>query len=148
MKKIVASVLIDRPPEAIWKFITNPSNDPRWDANTVESKLTSTGPLGVGSTVQFRRSTFPKIMNYRILEYEPNRKVTFEFTSGPIKGSILSMNLEVVEGKTRLTETDDYKFSGFYKLLMPFSGGEGKGKREAEARVGNVKRILESEAKS
>ena len=100
----------------------------------------------MGMILQFRRSTFPKISNVLVLEYEPNRKFTFEFTSGPIKGSIITMSLELVEGKTRFTETDDYKGSGFYKLLVPFM--KGSGKREAEARVGNIKRILESEAKS
>ena len=146
MAKIVTSVLIDRPPEVIWKFTTDFSNDPKWDPGVVETKQTSPGPLGVGTTVQFRRSKFPKIMNYRILEYEPNRKFTFEFTSGPIKGSIITMSLEVVEGKTRVSEIDNYQGSGFYKLLVPFM--KGSGKREAEARVGNIKRILESEAKS
>ena len=146
MEKIVASVLINRPAEAVWKFITDWSNNPKWDKDSVETKQTPTGPLGVGTTLQFRRCTFPKISDARVLEYEPNRKFTFEGTSGPMKGLIVTMSLEAVEGKTRLTETDDYKLGGFYRLLVPFMVGTPK--RNAEARVGNVKRILESEAKS
>jgi len=146
MAKIVTSILIDRPPEAVWKFATDLSNSPKWDVDCVETKQTSTGPLGVGTTLQYRRSTNPKINDERVLEYEPNRKFTFEFTSGPMKGSIVTMSLEVTGGKTRVTETGDYKLSGFYRLLVPFMGGMGK--RKAEGRVGNLKRILESEAKS
>ena len=146
MKEIVASVLINRPPEAIWKFVTDWSNNPKWDTDSVETKQTSPGPVGVGTTFQFRRSTSPKIQDGRVLEYKPNQKFAFEFTSGPGKGSRITMSLEAVEGKTRFTETDDYKIGGFYKLLVPFMGGQAK--RNAEARVGNVKRILESEAKS
>lgn len=146
MKKIVASVLIDRPVEAAWKFVADLSNIPKWQAECVEMKQTSSGPAGVGATFLYRRATNPKINDARIIGYEPNRQVTLEFTSGLIKGSTGNISLETVEGKTRLTETDDYKLGGLYSLLTPFMGGQAK--RNAEAHVGNLKRILESEKKS
>jgi len=54
--------------------------------------------------------------------------------------------METIEGKIRLTETADWKFSGVYKLVGPFLTRMAK--RESAARVGNLKRVLESEAKS
>jgi hypothetical protein len=58
---------------------------------------------------------------------------------------ISTMSLEAIEGKTRLTDTDDYKIGGFYRLVIPFMRGQAK--RNNEARLGGAKRILESEAK-
>jgi uncharacterized protein YndB with AHSA1/START domain len=147
MEKILASVVIDRPAEAVWKFTTDWSNNPKWDKNCVETKQTSAGPIGVGSTGQYRRSSFPKINDWQVVEYEPNRKFSFKFASGPMKGTVVAMTLETVEGKTRLTETDDYKIGGIYRLALPFMGGQSRAKREAEGRIGGIKRVLESESK-
>jgi len=63
-----------------------------------------------------------------------------------LKGSIVTLSFDTIDGKTKLTETDDYKISGFYRLLVPFMGGRVK--EYAEGRMGNVKRIMESEAKT
>jgi hypothetical protein len=54
--------------------------------------------------------------------------------------------MEAVEGETRLNGSYEYKFNGFYKLVGPFMGGMLK--RENAGRVGNIKRLLESEAHS
>jgi hypothetical protein len=84
------------------------------------------------------------VLNARAIKYEPNRKFTLEFTSGPIRGSRVSYGIETIGGKTKLTRTFDVKFSGFYKLVGPFVARGAK--TEGGAEVGNVRRILESEA--
>jgi hypothetical protein len=142
----VASVLIDRSAEAVWKFMMTFTNYPKFDPAVLEVKQTSTGPLGVGTTFLLRQQRNPKITDARVIEYEPNRKFAFDCTSGMLKGSLVTVSFETIDGKTKLTETDDYKINGFYRLLVPFMRGQAKG--YAQGRMGNVKRILESEAKS
>jgi uncharacterized protein YndB with AHSA1/START domain len=142
--KFEASVMIDRPIEEVWKFITDLSKLPKWNTEILEAKQTSAGPLGVGTTLQVRSSNM--VENAKVIEYEPGRKCAFEFTSGPIKGSIESSSVETIEGKTRFTRAGDVKFSGFYKLVGPFI--TPRWRREYLASLGNVKRIMESEAKS
>lgn len=145
MAKTETSVIADCPAEQVWKFITDFGNYPKWDPVIVELKKTSAGPLGLGTTLEVRRKdkrTIPE----RVIEYEPNRKFTFVVTSGPAKGTKGTFSIENIEGKTRLTEAADWKFSGFYKLVGPFVAGNAK--RESAARVGNIKRVLESEAQS
>jgi uncharacterized protein YndB with AHSA1/START domain len=144
MAKIEASVMIDRPVEEVWKFVTDLSKLPKWNTEVLEAKQTSPGPLGVGTTLQIRSSNI--VENAKVIEYEPGRKCAFEITSGPIKGSTENSNVETIEGKTRFTRTGDVKFSGFYKLVGPFI--TPRWRREYVASVGNLKRILESEAKS
>jgi uncharacterized protein YndB with AHSA1/START domain len=145
MVKIEESVMIDRPVEEVWKFVTDLSKLPKYQTAVVEAKQTSAGPIGVGSTFEIRRkdnTTTPQ----RCIEYEPNRKFSMEVTSGPVKGTIFIYSVETVEGKTRFTSTGDMKYNGLYKLLGPFLSSSMR--KEDIAAVGNVKRILESEAKS
>ena len=144
MAKIVASVTINRKAEEVWRFITDWSNSPKWDIGIIEMKQTSTGPFGVGTTfTQIRRST-PKETDMRVIEYELNRKFVLEVPTGPGKGSIFTYEMQDAEGKARFTETDDYTWNGFYRVLGPFLGGTVR--KNCASRVGNIKRLLESEA--
>ena len=138
--------MIDRSAEAVWNFMMTLTNYPKFDPAVLEVKQTSTGPLGAGTTFMLRQQRNPKTTDARVIEYEPNRKFVFDCTSGVLKGSIVTLSFDTIDGKTRLTETDNYRINGFYRLLVPFMGGQVK--RYAEGRMGNVKRILESEAKT
>ena len=145
MVNVEVSVMIDRPVEEVWKFITDLSKVPTWDTRVLEMKQTSTGLLGVGSTGEFREKMRNMTISIRITEYDPNRRCSFEHTSGPMKGSIMTESIENIEGKTRFTFSHDLKLSGFYKLLGVM---KGRMRREVVASLNNAKRILESEAKS
>ena len=143
-----ASVVIDRPAEAVWSFVISDLN--RFakciNPDVVESKQTSAGPIGVGATFHETRYKMPKAMDYRITEYEPNNRLTVEMISGPIKGSVATEKVERIEGKTKFTEITAYHFSGLYKVLQPFMAG--KAQQETQDRVDSLKRAIESEAKT
>ena len=144
MAKIEESVIIDRPVEDVWKVVTDLSKVPKWITEVLELRQTSSGPLGVGATCEFRekmRYTTMTILS-RVTEYELNRRLSFEHVSGPAKGSIITFSMDSIEGKTKFTNTNDMKFSGFYKLLGPFITPSLS--RAVVTSLGNLKRILES----
>ncbi|HYB06846.1 MAG TPA: SRPBCC family protein [Nitrososphaerales archaeon] len=149
MTKAEASVMIDRPTETVWSFVFSDLDRfaKTLNPDVIESKQTSAGPIGVGTTFHETRSKTPKAIDYRMTEYEPKSMFTIAMTSGPINGSRFTMRLENIEGKTRLTTGGDYHFSGFYKLLQPFMGRPGQFRKEGEAQIGRMKRAVESEAK-
>jgi len=142
MVKIEESVMINRPLDEVWKFISDISKVPKWNTLVQEARQTSTGPVGVGRTFRIKSSNM--VADVRVIEYEPNRKLTDESTSEAIKGTIDSLSVDTVEGKTKLTRKGDMKFSGFYKLVGPFM--TPRMKSAFVASLGNIKRILESEA--
>jgi hypothetical protein len=144
--KMEVCVMIDRPVEEVWKFMTDWSN--HWDPESMEMKQTSDGPVRVGTSVRIIHPKYPRILNFLITEYEPNRKFTFEVASGPIRGSRFVYTMENIEGKTRLTEAADYNFPGFYKLFQPIAGRPAKLRREGEARISSAKSALEPEMPS
>jgi uncharacterized protein YndB with AHSA1/START domain len=148
MTKIQVSVMVDRPTEEVWRFMSDFSNTPKWSPDIIEMKQTSPGPLGVGSTVLIRH---PKqSVKGRVTEYEPNQSFMFEVASGPARGTKVGYRMERIEPNTRLTYTFDFKLEGFYRLVGPFVSGRAtkQGKAEAETNVSNVKRILESETRA
>lgn len=67
----------------------------------MEARYTSSGPRGVGTTAEL---VYPKqTLLLRVLEYEENRKLTLQFTSGPVKGTKTTFIFEMADGKTRVT---------------------------------------------
>ena len=66
MARIEASVVIDRPAETVWKFVSDYSNYPRIDPDILEFKQTSVGPIAVGSTFEANRKKEGKV-SFRFL---------------------------------------------------------------------------------
>jgi len=148
MTKIEASVLVDRPVEEVWRFVNDFPNAPKWDPDLIECKVTSEGPIGVGTTLQSRRTTRgANLVMFHVTEYEPGRRMTAEATSPKMmKGSTNTVILEKAEGKTKVNVAWDMKLNGFYSLLGPLLARSTK--KLCETQVGNLKRIMESEPKS
>ena len=143
MTKIEASVVIDRPAETVWKFVSDYSNYPRIDPDILEFKQTSVGPIGVGSTFEANRKKEGKA-SFRTVEYDPIRKLSVEVTSPRMmEGTKESLIIEDIGGKTKLTHVWDLRLGGFYRLMGPFvARSVGK---VARTQVSNAKRILESQ---
>ena len=147
MAKIMASTTIERPTDEVWKFLLDESNMPKWIPGLLEEKVTSAGPIGMGTTLQVKNKAWPHQFEFRITEFEPGRKSTMEVTSPHmVRGSIETFALENADGKTKLNLTFDLKLNGVYSLLGPFVVRSNR--KAAETEVGNLKRVVESGSKS
>ena len=147
MAKIEACTTIERPTDEVWTFMIDASNLPKWVPGNLEGKVTSEGPLGVGSMLLLKNSAWPKLVEFRITEYEPGRKTTMEVTTPQmIRGSVETFALENAEGRTKVDMTLDLKLNGFSSLLGPFVARSMR--KEGEREVGNLKRIMESGSRS
>src|SRR5215813_14235333 len=86
MATLEISTMINRPVEEVFAFVSNPENYPKWVSGSSDVTITSTGPIGVGTTF---RSAFT-FLGRRIegevefTEYEPNRSYAQKTTSGPL----------------------------------------------------------------
>ena len=139
-------VVIDRPVEDVWKFMTDISNKPKWGDVGEEMKQTSEGPFAAGTTLQLSGAFLGRHVTYdlRITEFEPIRKFTAEFTNGFIKGTKVSYLMEPVEsGKTKLTRMTEGQLNGLSKILQPFM--IRRTRRSSEEDVTKVKHALEAE---
>ena len=142
--KTEESIVINRPVEDVWKFMTDWSNYLKFGPDLLELNQISSGPLGIGTTLKMSsKSTGETVL--RIVEYEPNRKFTWEYSSGRFKGAIFTRSMETIDGKTRLTDTLNAKLSGIYRLLGSFVASRVR--KSFTEQLGSVKRLLESEAR-
>ena len=144
MAKIAVSKMVDRSPEAVWKFIFDPANAPKYDPDIISAKQTSDGPVAVGTTFEANRKKEGKV-SFRTVEYDPGRKLTWVVTSPRVmEGSKESIIIEEMGGKTRITNAWDLKIGGFHRLMGPFVARSMK--KTAGAQATNIKRILEAGA--
>ena len=56
MIKAEQTVVIDRPIEEVFAYVTDQTNTPYWQAGLVEVQRTTAGPIGVGTKHTFVRN--------------------------------------------------------------------------------------------
>jgi uncharacterized protein YndB with AHSA1/START domain len=141
-----ASLVINRPVEDVWNYITDISNMPRWEDSGAVWRQMSEGPIQVGTSIQSSIMFLGRTVTFdlRVTDFERNRTFSVEAVAGRTRGTKVSYLLVPVEdGKTTLSRVTDARFHGIARLLQPFVGSVTKRTGALEAR--NVKRILESQ---
>lgn len=144
MVRITDSTRIDCPVEEVWKFMSDPSNTPKWYQGIMEVRQISEGPIAVGTTfkavVHYRGRSL--VLGARCIVLNQNIELTWEFTAGPTRGSKDSWRMEPIdEQSTRLTRVFDLRASGAWRVIQPIIARGTK--RAHEAEIHNVKRIVE-----
>jgi len=142
MIKIEKSIIINRPVEEVWKFVSNIENATKWDRGVLEARQTSEGPIGVGSMLQTRRQMLgrQRIGELRVSEYVPNRMIALQASLGRMTAQI-RYAFEPVEGRTRLTGTSEIELGGLWKLITPILIPMLE--RDGRADMANIKRLME-----
>ena len=139
------SVVIERPLEEVFAFVTNRENDAQWAPVVTETRKTSEGPLGVGTTYeQAGRFLGRNVeMHFEVTEYEPNRKIGQRLMSQGQLVATSVCSVEAVSGGTRLTITGEAQTSGFFWLL-PDSIMLFPAQRIMGVALRNLKELLET----
>ena len=147
MVKVEHSIEINKPVEQVWNFLTDFQNTPKWDIGVLETRQTSEGPAGKGTTFQ---NTGPflgrnSVREYMVTEYEPNKKVRVTLVTPDkfIRQAEVSYTFEPAKNGTKLTFTGGIEFSGFFKLVQPML--LQRAKRNGQGDLGNLKRLMEVE---
>ena len=145
MARIEINLVINRPVEEVFAFISNPENLPRWRAGTLDIKRNSSEPFGMGSVVG-GRFTFlgrPFDGNLEIIAHEPHRRYGTRLTEGPFPLEA-RYTLEPAGNGTDLTLVIEGEPGGFFKLAEPLVVSLAK--RSYEADLNNLKEMLEAQA--
>lgn len=138
------SIVIKRPAEEVFGFVSDPFNDLKWHPPVVEAERTSEGPNGLGSTFRGTydsqrrslatpiRSTGVQPFTAEIVEYVPNVRYQLQvkFVDPPhgllarVAGRelTLSFRLEEVPGGTRLFRGGTFNPIGVVGVLAPLLG--------------------------
>lgn len=145
MVKIETSIMINRPIEEVFTFVANPVNAAQWAGPVTESRITSEGPVGVGTTstrvTQFlgRKSED----TYVVTEYKPNHKFAEKATSGNLHTEEI-FTFKAVNGGTEVNLVGEVEATGFIKMAEPVFARVAK--RQVETDIQNLKDLMESQA--
>jgi uncharacterized protein YndB with AHSA1/START domain len=145
MNEFEIVTIIDRPVETVFSALQDFEKAPRWNPGLAEVRLTSDGPLGVGSTVvyvgRFLGRSYESPSKYA--EYVANERFVSVTTSGPFHLEVEN-SLESVGEGTRLTAVYRGESRGFFKLAEPVVLRLTK--KHFETATENLKELLEADA--
>jgi uncharacterized membrane protein len=143
MIKVDESVVIQRPVEEVFAFLTDHRNDIRWQDGLLEVRLTPDGPVGVGTHVaEVRKFLGRRIESTGVItEFVPNVKSARKTVAGPMDVSGY-MAFEPVGEGTKVTQHMEMHTRGFMALADALVGGSLR--RALAAGLGDVKALLES----
>jgi carbon monoxide dehydrogenase subunit G len=110
------TIIIRRPVADVFAFVSNLENAPRWNYALVETRKTSDGPVGVGTTYRQTRSIPTRSEEVlEVTELEANRRFAFIGDLGPFHGT-LAYDFEEADGGTRLTNSADLEGRGLARV--------------------------------
>ena len=145
MINVETSIIINRPIEEVFAFLTDARNSPQWDSGLVDIRQTPQSPVGVGTRITEVRKFLGRKMETtsEVVEYEPSTKYIRKGTGGPfpVTGSF---TFEPMAEGTKVIWTFEMKPGGFFALAEPLVARSLK--RGLEGSLGKVKDLLESRA--
>ena len=143
--KMAESVQINRASGEVFTYLSDVSNDANWQQMVVEAKLTSDGPVGVGSTGMHRVKFMDMTDDYgwKIREFDAPNRSSWTFTSGPMTGEGGYVCTES-GGATNLTWTGDVQPKGMRRMLAPLMGPMFR--KQARKELKTLKGILEAQS--
>ena len=135
------TVTINRPVDEVFGFVSDGRNAKLWRPGVLDVDLVSGAGQGARYSQGVRGPGGRRIAaDYEITEFEPNQRVAFRATAGPVrpKGSF---TFESMGTGTILTFALDAQLGGLQKLLM---GGMVQSTMDAEmGALDNLKDLLE-----
>ena len=144
MATFTVTTFINRPPQEVFDFVTNPANFSQWQSGTESAEWSSEGPVGPGSTVHSVGRLLGRDMEIdsEITQWDPPNLWGLKVSSGPLK--VESMNkFESKDGGTLLIQDFQGEIGGFFKIA------EGLAVKQVQKQVENdgnsLKMLLEAD---
>lgn len=122
MTAIRESIEIDRRPEEVYAYASDPVHLPEWQENAIEAHRVGDAPLGLGSRVEVTRHIGRRVMpmTMEITEYDPPRTWRIQSVGGPVRGDVHGTVEPLDDGRrARLTIDVDFEGHGMGKVLVP-----------------------------
>ena len=143
MARAEASLVINCPVNKVFAYLADITRGTEWQSELVESQQTSSGPMGIGTTIREVRRFLGRNLEtvFTITEYEPDYRLAFESASGPIpmRGYY---SLEGSGNGTKVTLAVEAELTGVFKMTEPLVVHSAK--RQMDADIAKLKEILEA----
>jgi uncharacterized protein YndB with AHSA1/START domain len=140
------TIVINQPVEKVFDYVSNPANLPEWQGPPTEIRdlqQTTPGQLREGhwftTVLRFlgRRYETPT----EVSAYEPNRRLSYRGTGGPVSTQ-MTFAFEEVPGGTRFTHSQEVEPGGFFGLAESLF--EIEAKRQLRNDLQTLQNLLEA----
>jgi carbon monoxide dehydrogenase subunit G len=125
-------VVIDRPVQDVWDYVSDPSNLPEWLSGISDIRK-STDTMKVGESYGFKRRFLGRQMDgtSTVTVYEPTSKYAYHFTSGEVEATI-TYELEPLGSGTLLNFSMEATVGGFFGVAPKLVLGRATGEYERD----------------
>jgi carbon monoxide dehydrogenase subunit G len=136
------AVLIARPLDEVFAFLSDARNRPGWDDSVQSEELTSPEPIGVGSTVRTRMRSMGRDyeIDWEIVEHDPPTRQRIESTSGPFS-TTLAYDLSGNSDETSVRFSVTGRPTGPLRLMQPLIARMTQ--RNLDSAFARLKEVLE-----
>ena len=139
------TIVINQPVEKVFSYVSNPVNLPEWQGPPVEIRdLQQTTPSQLREGDRF--TTVLQFLGRRyetpteVSAYEPNRRLSYRGTGGPVPTQITFI-FEEMPGGTRFTHSQEVEPGSFFGLAASLF--EIEAKRQLRNDLETLKDLLE-----
>jgi uncharacterized protein YndB with AHSA1/START domain len=119
---IISDTEIARPPDAVFSYVTDPSQFSEWQRDVVRGHIEGGGPIGVGTrcTTVRRIGGAERTATAEITQLDPPRTWAARGIDGPIR-AIVNVTVEPLGrgDRSRVTKHLDFDGHGIGRLLVP-----------------------------
>ena len=144
MITVEKSIVIDRPAEDVFAYVSDHTNAPRWQRGLIEVRRATDGPIGVGTRHTLVRTFMGRRMeaSNEFTQYEPNKLVGFKIASDGATAQAWYVVEPEGTDRARLTSRIEMQPSGLFRLAQPLIAASLR--REVEANLDDLKVLLEA----
>lgn len=146
MNQIENKTFINRPPQDVFEFVTDPANSLKYQSGTSSAEWTSNGAVGVGSTWKAVTRFMGRDIEseLQITDWQPPTQNSVKAITGPVPFE-MTIKVEPQGEGTLLTQTGQVELGGVFKLAEGLTGKQLKKQMEADNQT--LKELLESNSK-
>ena len=145
--KVQRSIEIAAAPEKIWPWLTEPDKILKWFDLLKKFEYTGDKRSGPGTTFYYEEKSGGQLMklNYKVTEWEQNKKIAFGVTSGSLKKDDQVWSIEPTPAGSRFTMYEDLEMPmGILGKIIGATFGEMMIGKNMEKILGNLKRFAEA----
>lgn len=123
MYKIESSVMIHRPPQEVFDYVTNPANNGQWMSGNESAAWNTDGPPGIGSTYRGVFNFLGRKLegDVEVTEWNPPLSWGFKTIGGPVPAQTTA-TFEAQGDGTLVTHITQIEFGNFFKLAEGLVG--------------------------
>jgi uncharacterized protein YndB with AHSA1/START domain len=138
-----SSVFINRPPQEVFDYVTNPANNAQWQSGTESSSWTSDGPPGIGATFKGVGQLMGRKIEaaFDVTSWDRPYQWSFKSISGPIP-TRNTTRFEAQGDGTLVVHATQIELAGVFQLAEALAGKQLE--KTYESNNATLKRLLEA----